>query len=738
MRRPRRVRKRIARPIRLGNRRTRDNGRLRGLHSRPVDGAGPRERDDRKGILDQDCLETLEIAPARGPVAAQRIERRQPIAEPAFMNRSTTTEYAAELGLDRRITRRDMLHGFGAAALAAAGGCERRVAPRADAASAPGSVQAVREFAPERDPDYYPPRRTGLRGTHAGAFEVAHAQSREGREWGEPRELDESYDLIVVGAGISGLAAAYEYRARAGTNARILILDNHDDFGGHAKRVEFEHDGHTLLAPGGSVFMETPFFSAESRALIRDIGVDLARLEPGQVRDLRLHAFDLPPSICFERGRYGTDRTVVGDFQPFARRDLDGGFALDRYVPQLPLAESAQHALVGFLRGTHDVFASWPAVRREAALRGMSYYTFLTTHCGLPAQAADIFTRHPAALTGVTADALPLYDAFMLVGLPGLHVLGAQGQTLQRTLDATPPITGHYAPEGNAILTRNLVKRLIPSVTAADTMEDLTTARFDYARLDDSAASVRIRLNSTVIGIESAADAVAVSYVRGDALQRVRARHCVYAGWHMYLPHLCPALPGPQKAALAANVKMPLVAVDVALRSGRPIIELGSASFYFPGRILHECFGHGRPLGAHRQELSVDAPMAIYMIGPMVDAHSGSTPAEQHRAGREKMLQMRFEDFEVEIREQLASVFRGTTFDVRRDIVGITVNRWPHGYSRQYNSLFDPEYPPGAAPHEIARARHGNVAIANSDAGYVALCNVAIDEALRAVRELLG
>jgi spermidine dehydrogenase len=78
----------------------------------------------------------------------------------------------------------------------------------------------------------------------------------------------------------------------------------------------------------------------------------------------------------------------------------------------------------------------------------------------------------------------------------------------------------------------------------------------------------------------------------------------------------------------------------------------------------------------------------------------------------------------------------GGGFDVARDLVALTINRWSHGYSYEYNSLWDPDHPPGQAPCELARQRFGRIAIANADAGAYAYTNSAIDQAWRAVGEL--
>lgn len=119
----------------------------------------------------------------------------------------------------------------------------------------------------------YPPSRTGLRGDHTGSFEVAHAVAREGKSWDRPlRQTDNTYDLVVVGGGVSGLAAAKLFRDRAGRSVRILILDNHDDFGGHAKRNELNVDGQTLIGHGGSQTIEGPSsYSPVSAKLLREI-----------------------------------------------------------------------------------------------------------------------------------------------------------------------------------------------------------------------------------------------------------------------------------------------------------------------------------------------------------------------------------------------------------------------------------------------------------------------------------
>ena len=164
-----------------------------------------------------------------------------------------------ELGMDRRITRRDFMNG---AAMAIA------------AAATPLSFAQGTPEAQDR-PGYDPPAAHGLRGSHVGAFEVAH-RLRDGTFWttaGQPESSGETYDLIVVGGGISGLSSARFFHQAAGKTARVLILENHDDFGGHAKRNEFHLDKNFMLGFGGTFSIESPApYSPVAKSMIQRSG----------------------------------------------------------------------------------------------------------------------------------------------------------------------------------------------------------------------------------------------------------------------------------------------------------------------------------------------------------------------------------------------------------------------------------------------------------------------------------
>jgi spermidine dehydrogenase len=268
----------------------------------------------------------------------------------------------------------------------------------------------------------------------------------------------------------------------------------------------------------------------------------------------------------------------------------------------------------------------------------------------------------------------------------------------------------------------------------------VVTARLDYGRLDLPDAPVRLRLDSTVVRVRHAGDPasapeVMVTYARGGRRLTVRARHCVLACWNMMIPHLCPELPGPQKAALHDLVKTPLVYTSVALRSWRAFVKLGIRQVYAPGG--YHTWLRLNPtvdIGAYRSPRSPDGPTLLAMV--RTPCQPGLQEHEQNMVGRAELLKTTFETFEREIRGQLGRVLGPGGFDPATDITAITVNRWPHGYAPEHNSLWDPDLPEARRPHVLGRARFGRITIANADAGGGAFTDVAIEQAHRAVQEL--
>ena len=270
-------------------------------------------------------------------------------------------------------------------------------------------------------------------------------------------------------------------------------------------------------------------------------------------------------------------------------------------------------------------------------------------------------------------------------------------------------------------------------------------ARLDYGRLDRASQRVRIRLNSTVVRVahEGGRDddaSVAITYIEGGRARKVVAEHVVLACWHPVIPHICPELSEEQREALAYGEKAPVVYSSVALRNWEPFAELGVRSVTCPG-MYHTGFALGRAseIGGYRPPRSPRDPTVLHMT--RAPCEPGKSKREQYRAGRHDILGTSFETYEREIRDQLARGLAGTEFDPARDIVAITVNRWPHGFAYTYNTLDEPIewalFPSEDRPCVLARRRFGRISIANSDAAATPHTDAAINEAHRAAREQL-
>ncbi len=642
-----------------------------------------------------------------------------------------------DLGMRRRIRRRDFLNGMALAAGTAAGS---RIASAFET-----------EHVLETSPEYYPPVLTGMRGSHEGSFEVAH-QVRDGEFWnqaGTPVESGETYDLVVVGGGISGLAAAHYFRKAAGAQARILILDNHDDFGGHAKRNEFHQTGRLLLGYGGTFSIESPApYSAVARGLLGELGIDVERLQPALDRKL-YRSLDLHPAVFFDKETFGVDRLVP---DPRGSQDVEGiqGAASaprssQDFMDSAPLSETARRGIRGIYETKTDYFPGLSSAEKKARLARISYAKFLTDIAGLEPQAVAFFQARPHPLFGLGIDAVSAQDAWGL-GLPGfggMNLDPGPGPGMNR--DCIPNAEAEkyffHFPDGNATIARLLVRKLIPQALPGHSLTDLIEARTRYSRLDEARSPVRIRLNSTVVrvrheGDPQTASQVEVVYVKGGKLFRVRAGQCVLACWNMVIPYICTELPARQREALAWEPKVPIVYTNVVIRDWTSWKKLGINSVYAPGSYhTHVNLDLTVNLGRYHSSRKPQRPIVVHMM--RTPCKPGLPARDQHRAGRIELFQTSFDTFERNIRDQLARTLGDGGFDPARDIAAITVNRWPHGYAYEYNSLFDDFWLEGRElPCVVARQPFGRLAIANADAGAYAYTDGAIDQAWRAVQEL--
>ncbi len=639
-----------------------------------------------------------------------------------------------ELGMFRNITRRDFLNGV---AIGAGAATAESFLPSLVWAGAAG------EIAPQDRPGYYPPALTGLRGSHVGSFEAAH-NLRDGNFWksaGKPIDTGEAYDLIIVGGGISGLAAAYFWRAQK-PDARVLILDNHDDFGGHAKRNEFSPRSRMLLANGGTWAIESPTpYSRVARGLMDELGIHPAELaEKCYARETYK---GLGQGVFFDKETFGSDKLVTGAPSEFGNSNSE---KVEKFIASMPLPEEVRRDILRLETADQDFFPGLSSTEKKDRLSRISYHKFLSDVVKVDPRVVPLYQKRTHGLFGVGIDAVSALDCWVLF-LPGFGGLKLEpgphprmGYTPRGYASPKEPYSFHF-PDGNASIARMLVRKLIPASTSGSTAEDIVTAKVNYTQLDRSGSPVRTRLSSIVVsahhsGEASGAKDVAVTYLRNGKLFSARGKFVVMACWNMMIPFLCPEFPEKQKEALHYGVKIPLVYTAVAIRNWKSFQNLGVSRISTPGMYHHEVnLGLPVNIGGYRSPKTPDEPILVRM--ERMPCLPGLPERDQHRAGRGDLLSASFETFERSIRDQLGRVLGPGGFDPTRDIDAITVNRWPHGYAYEYNYLFDPEWPVGQSPCEIARKPFGRIAIANSDASAAAYTDTAINEAHRAVQELL-
>lgn len=589
------------------------------------------------------------------------------------------------------------------------------------------------------DGRYYPPALTGLRGSHVGSFEIAHQMGWEKKVFNtDALPIREEYDLVVVGGGLSGLSAAWFYRDKH-PNARILILENHDDFGGHAKRNEFSAGGRMILGYGGSESFQSPshLYSQEVNGLLQKLGVNIKRFETAFDRQFYPN-LGLSRAVFFDKENFGEDKLVTGDPTPMVADDIapDQLHArpIKAFINDFPLPQADRTALIALHETPKDYLSGKTVDEKIAYLEATSYRDFLLKDAGISAGAVKYFQSRTNDFMALSIDVVAAYDAYN-VGFPGFAALNLPPISEEAKVEMEDPYIYHF-PDGNASLARLLVRSLIPSVAPGNTMDDIVLATFDYAKLDQPKAPVRLRLNSTAVSVRNVGDGVNIGYKRGDQLVQVRGKHCIMACYNMMIPYLLRDLSTEQAHALSQNVKFPLVYTKVVIRNWKSFQKLG----------VHEIYAATQPysrikldypvsMGGYEHPRDPSQPIGLHMVYVPTSPNSGMNARDQARAGRGRLFGESFEHLEAQLRDQLQRMLGPGGFNHQTDILAITVNRWSHGYACFANSLFD-DADECEAWMNLARKPVGRVSIANSDAAWSAYAHAAIDEAWRAVGEV--
>ena len=623
------------------------------------------------------------------------------------------------LGMDRNIPRRDFISGMATGLVGAA-------MPRAFAAPSENlsGIEPASDLTGGDRTD--PPTLTGLRGQYPGSFEIAH-RARDGG-FGNSTHVDvetgEQYDLIIVGGGISGLAAAHFFRRDFGDSARVLIIDNHDDFGGHAKRNEFHHDGRMYLVNGGTLSIECPFpFSYTAKSLVKELGITVEGYN-AKHQNNALYA-GLGRGVFFDKEHFLADKLVAGaGIKPWPQ-----------FFAEAPLSTPVRNDLVRLFTEQRDYLPGMDPAQKADALKKMSYQSYLRDYVKISDTAISYFAGD-GYRNNKRVDTCPAFEAWQAGRLPGFSAMKIEGIPEFRS-----DYEAHF-PDGNATIARLLVNRLVPTaVPGTHDMNSIVTAQFDYSKLDLPDSPVRIRLSSTVVLVRHVGEVVTarnvdVVYMKDGKACRVRGNNVILACFNNIIRFIVPDLPDEQKKALAYASKVPMQYTNVLIRNWLAWKKLGVSRITAPHG-YHTSVGLDFPvsLGDYKFSDSPDQPIVVRMVrNPNAP---GLPRKEQQRMGRLDMLNTSFEKSELEIRRQLARTLGPGGFDPANDILALTVNRWPHGYAYTYDTLGDPPFAEYERPHVIGRRVFGRIAIANADAGAAAYTNEAIDQAERAVHDCL-
>ena len=405
-----------------------------------------------------------------------------------------------------------------------------------------------------------------------------------------------------------------------------------------------------------------------------------------------------------------------------------------------PISEKAKRDYVRLYKENKFYLPEMPKENYYSFLNEMSYQDYLKNYVRVDDEVIAIMMASARGVWAVNIDAFPASAAWAY-DYPGFQALG----NYYEYEGESEPNIFHF-PDGNASIARLLVRNMIPSVASGNSMEDIVTAKFNYNELDKENNQISIRLNSTVIKVahrqNDLTKNVNISYVRDGKINTIEAKKCIMACYNNIIPYLCPEMPVQQKIALKNCIRAPLVYTNVLIKKWQSFVNLGIRRAEMPGFLHHNVrLDFPVSMGKYQFSKNPSDPVVIHMQS--VPGEYGNPSArEQFIAGQRKLLATPFSEFERSIRNQLTRLLSKGGFDASEDILGITVNRWPHGYAYGYDPetdqvAFDMDSWPPEKQHWVnARKRFGNISIASTDSASNAMSEAAIIEADRAVKDL--
>lgn len=536
-------------------------------------------------------------------------------------------------------------------------------------------------------------------------------------------DTGEEFDCVVVGGGISGLAAALFFKRQAGPRRTCLVLENHRIFGGEARRNEFLVDGQRLIAHQGSAMFFPPLDGTFLAGFYDSIGLAST---PFAYQTWSGRGAEMP----LGRTSYTEGGKNSGFFFGAKFGQPKGLWLIDPWGKKLagaPIADAARRELLA-MRGHEPVLPKSHGDALSRHLDSMTLEDHLIETYGISRETVRAFlTPVTGGGSGLGADALSAYAEYAAdVLLPWKYDAGAQ-----------------MFPGGNAGVARHITKALIPDAFAGDaTLAGVCRSGVNFAALDRTGQVTRIRLHATAIAVQHEGDprkskSVKIVYTQDGKLYSIRARSAIMAGGSWTTKHIVQDLPETHRQAYARFYRAPCLMANVALRNWRFLYKLGiSECQWFEGIGNYFALRKMATFGAVSPSVSPDSPVVLTL--KILFSSPGLTIAEQVGRGRAELLSTAFAEYERRIREQFAAMFSGAGFDARRDIAGLILNRWGHAYlSPQPGFFFGKDGQP--APGELLRNTPvGRIAFANSDLAGIMDHRASILEAQRAAGQAIA
>lgn len=587
---------------------------------------------------------------------------------------------------------------------------------------------------------YYPPLWQNLVGSDDDSYFFAHAL-RDGEQYDFTKiPIQEHYDVVIIGAGISGLSAACLFHDKH-KGTKSLILDNHKDFGGHARRNEFDTPYGKILTYGGSESLQSPktLYSKQVVRFLHSLNVDIDTLAKCFDQDF-YPDLGLSRGVFFNKKNFGVSKLVSGDprviIDDSIRQERNNARSFAEFIGDFPMPKADREALLELFTKPKDYLQGLSKKQKRDYLARTSYKQFLQDKVKLSPLALSFFEGVSDDFMALGIDMISCELAQECV-LPGFEAIVPANDIFEE-----PYI--HHFPDGNASIARLMVKRLIPHIaTCGNTPEEVLLARFDYSKLDLPKNISRIRLQSTALDVRNVAGGVEIVYgcKRTNKLYKVFAKKAIMANYNAMIPYIVKELQEEQKSALSQCVKTSLIYTKVLLSNWECFTKLGIHDIYAPKSFyVNTKLDFPVDMGAYKHPRDPKKPICLHLIGsplwlnPKEIDTAQLTARDLSRLTRHALLETPFSTLEQMTLSHLQEIFGQAGFK-KNDVLGITLNRWGHCYAYNYNSLFDTPKQ-SKATIKAARKVCGNIAIANSDANWDAFLHTAIEQAMRALSDL--